>query len=91
MDLVEVEGEAVAKRGKQSGAKHLLRCRGCGEEHVIPIDRPYGDCESCGGVMEQLLAPAMEQGKRTIPSPTPKEIRENVLRQLHHVRLEPKP
>ena len=65
MDIVEVEGEAVAKRGKHPGAKHLLRCRDCGAERVIPIDKPYGDCASCGGVVEQLLADVMTGGERT--------------------------
>ena len=89
MDIVEVEGEAVAKRGKHPGAKHLLRCRDCAEERVIPIDRPYGDCASCGGVMEQLLAGVMTGGERTDSIPSAKEIRSYVLRQIHRVGLEP--
>jgi nicotinate phosphoribosyltransferase len=89
MDIVEVEGEAVAKRGKLSGAKHLLRCRDCGAERVIPVQRPYGDCEGCGGVMEQLLAPALKAGATLAPSPAPRELRERVLAQLHRVRLGP--
>ena len=89
MDIVEVEGEAVAKRGKRPGAKHLLRCRDCGAERVIPIDKPYGDCASCGGVVEQLLAEAMEGGERADEAPSAKEIRSYVLRQIHRVSLEP--
>ncbi|MBT3821964.1 MAG: nicotinate phosphoribosyltransferase, partial [Nitrospinaceae bacterium] len=82
MDIVEIEGEAIAKRGKASGAKHLLRCRDCNRERVIPIDRPYGDCEECGGVMEQMLATVMEEGKIVNPLPEPAKIRDYVLRQL---------
>ena len=88
MDIVEVEGEAIAKRGKQPGAKHLLRCRDCGEERVIPMDKPYGDCASCGGVMEQLLAGVMKGGERADDAPSAKEIRSYVLRQIHRVGLE---
>ncbi|MDA0999039.1 MAG: nicotinate phosphoribosyltransferase [bacterium] len=87
MDIIEMEGEAVAKRGKHSGAKHFLRCRDCGAERVIPMDRPYGDCEKCGGVMGQLLAPVIEKGavlKEPLP---PAEIRDYVLRQLNRVSL----
>ncbi len=87
MDIVEIEGEAIAKRGKSSGAKHLLRCRDCGGESVIPIDRPYGDCEECGGVMEQMLSPALEEGKILGDPPPPAEIRDYVLRQLPRVGL----
>jgi nicotinate phosphoribosyltransferase len=82
MDIVEIDGEAIAKRGKASGAKHLLRCRDCSRERVIPIDRPYGDCEECGGVMEQILATVMEQGKIVNPLPGSVKIREYVLHQL---------
>jgi nicotinate phosphoribosyltransferase len=87
MDIVEIEGEAIAKRGKHSGAKHLLRCRDCGGESVIPIDRPYGDCEECGGVMEQTLTPAIVEGKIIASPPTPADIRDYVLRQLPRVGL----
>jgi nicotinate phosphoribosyltransferase len=87
MDIVEIEGEAIAKRGKASGAKHFLRCRDCGWESVIPIDRPYGDCEECGGVMEQMLAPVIEEGKILAPLPGPEKIRDLVLRQLPSLRL----
>ena len=87
MDIVEIEGEAIAKRGKHSGAKHLLRCRDCGGESVIPIDRPYGDCEECGGVMEQTLSPALDEGKILGDPPPPAEIRDYVLRQLPRVGL----
>ena len=87
MDIVEIEGEAIAKRGKASGAKHFLRCRDCGWESVIPIDRPYGDCEECGGVMEQMLALVMEEGKILAPLTEPEKIRDLVLRQLPSLRL----
>ncbi len=91
MDIVEIEGAAAAKRGKRSGAKRLLRCRDCGAERVIPMERPYGDCASCGGVMEELLACAMREGAREGAAPSAKETRGFVLRQLHRVGLEPSP
>ena len=87
MDIVEVEGEAVAKRGKDSGSKHYLRCRDCGVDRVIAINQPYGDCDACGGVMEQVLAPVMEEGKILNGPPTPAKIREYVLGQLPRVSL----
>ena len=91
MDIVEIEGAAAAKRGKHSGAKRLLRCRDCGAERVIPMERPYGDCASCGGVMEELLAGVMREGAREGAAPSAKETRGFVLRQLHRVGLEPSP
>ena len=91
MDIVEIEGADAAKRGKRSGAKRLLRCRDCGAERVIPMERPYGDCASCGGVMEELLAGVMREGAREGAAPSAKETRGFVLRQLHRVGLEPSP
>jgi nicotinate phosphoribosyltransferase len=88
MDIVEIEGEAVSKRGKASGPKHLLRCRECGGERVIPLDRPYGDCEECGGVMLQTLAPVMEEGKIIDPVPAPAQVRDYVLGQLSACSLD---
>ncbi|OGL64172.1 MAG: nicotinate phosphoribosyltransferase [Candidatus Tectomicrobia bacterium RIFCSPLOWO2_12_FULL_69_37] len=88
MDIVEVEGEAVAKRGKLSGGKHFLRCRACGAERVIPLDRPYGDCEACGGAMGQLLAPVLRAGELLAPPEPPRRLRERVLAQLHRVGLD---
>ena len=79
---------AVAKRGKLSGGKHFLRCRACGAERVIPLDRPYGDCEACGGAMGQLLAPVLRAGELLAPPEPPRRLRERVLAQLHRVGLD---
>lgn len=82
MDIVEIDGEAISKRGKASGSKHLLRCRDCGGERVIPMDRPYGDCENCGGVMLQTLSLVIKEGKVLDPFSPPGQVRDFVLRQL---------
>jgi len=48
MDIVEVDGRPVAKRGKCSGAKDLLCCPLCGSRAVRPLGAEPGPC-SCAG------------------------------------------
>jgi nicotinate phosphoribosyltransferase len=36
MDIIEVDGIPVAKRGKMSGRKAVYRCGGCGRIQVVP-------------------------------------------------------
>jgi len=77
MDIVEVEGIPLAKRGKRSGTKAVFRCRKCRETIVTPREKAPGKCR-CGGEMEEILVP-FSAGD---PLPRPKDIREFVLRQL---------
>lgn len=57
MDIVEIDGRPVAKRGKMSGAKRVLRCGECCEDRVVPAGFT-DECHcSCGGRMADLLKP----------------------------------
>src|SRR2546428_4468571 len=40
LDIMEIEGHAIAKRGKWSGAKEVFRCRGCRATVVVPAAQP---------------------------------------------------
>lgn len=82
MDIVEVEGMPLAKRGKLSGAKRVYRCKKCGNFFVIPRDREMKNCPVCGGELEDMLKPYMLQGKIVGEYPGVDEIREYVLQQL---------
>jgi nicotinate phosphoribosyltransferase len=81
MDIVEIEGNPVAKRGKMSGRKKLLLCRNCRLTTVIPYRSEAGRC-ACGGEMEDLLEPVIEKGRLVTELPAPQKIREYVLSQL---------
>ena len=48
LDIMEIEGRPFAKRGKWSGSKAVLRCRGCGRTIVVAARTPAGPC-ACGG------------------------------------------
>ncbi|MBI2016791.1 MAG: nicotinate phosphoribosyltransferase [Candidatus Rokubacteria bacterium] len=87
LDITEIEGRPVAKRGKWSGAKDVLRCRGCRTTAVVPAGRPPAPCP-CGGAWEPLLRPLVTGGRIVRDLPPPRTIREHVLEQLAGLALD---
>lgn len=81
MDIVEVEGKPLAKRGKWSGAKRLVVCHGCRRRSVLPLEESTGGCR-CGGSVSDLLLPCLEGGVLVRQLQKPKEMRERVISQL---------
>jgi len=88
MDIVEIEGQPVAKRGKPSGRKQVWRCPRCGARKILPWNADPGRCE-CGTEFEALLKPLLEEGKLVRDLPDVRQIRARVLEQLREVELEP--
>jgi nicotinate phosphoribosyltransferase len=84
LDIMEIEGRPMAKRGKWSGAKDVLRCRGCRTTVVVPAGTPPAPC-SCGGSWDSVLKPLVSGGRVVRDLPPPRTIRDFVLDQL--VRL----
>ncbi|MCQ5340440.1 MAG: nicotinate phosphoribosyltransferase [Candidatus Methanomethylicia archaeon] len=88
MDIVEVEGRPVAKRGKYSGRKKAWRCENCYRWKVTLFDQNIDKCPLCGGEMVPMLKKYIEKGKIIEDIKKPKEIREYVLKQLEYYTLE---
>jgi len=86
MDLVEIDGKAIAKRGKKSGRKDLWRCAKCGMRRIAPAVFNLEKC-ACGGQLESLLVPIVDNDKLVYQPPTPQQIRESVLQQLERIDL----
>ncbi len=86
MDIIEVDGHPVAKRGKMSGRKRVFRCKECFKARVCPMKERPGRC-LCGGLEEEVLIPFSSQGHLGHPLPKPSQIREFVLQQLSKVEL----
>lgn len=84
MDIVEVGGEPLAKRGKWSGSKSVLRCGSCGKDAITPRKDSPGQC-ACGGKMTDILAPFMDGGRVIAPLHAPKVIRGKVIEELGRV------
>jgi len=80
-DIVEIEGQPMAKRGKRSGAKQLWRCPACGESQVTPCHVEKVTC-ACGQAMRPLLKPLIENGEIVRELPAAQAIRQHVLAQL---------
>lgn len=85
MDIVEVGGKPVAKRGKLGGRKKVWRCEKCLSDLLLPANRRPPKCPGCGKVMKPLLAPLLKRGRVVGKLPSADEIRELVLRQIGRV------
>lgn len=89
MDIVEIDGNPIAKRGKWSGAKQVLRCPGCGIDDILPLsDARSGHCSRCGSAREPLLTAKMEGGRPLEEPLTPAELRERTLENMKNMRVE---
>lgn len=86
MDIIEVDGHPLAKRGKMSGRKKVFRCKECLKARVCAWKESSGRC-LCGGVEEEALVPFISKGHLEYPLPKPSQIREFVLSQLKKVEL----
>ncbi|MCI0484324.1 MAG: nicotinate phosphoribosyltransferase [candidate division NC10 bacterium] len=84
MDIVEIDGVPLAKRGKPSGAKQVYRCQLCHRDRVTPQAHDSPVCE-CGGQMEGLLNRWIERGSLVGPLPSAVRIRQRVLEQLRWI------
>lgn len=82
MDIVEVEGKSVAKRGKLGGRKQVWRCPKCLVDVVRLITDPQPKCPKCGGKTRPMLEPLILNGKIIAKLPSVDELREHVLTQL---------
>jgi nicotinate phosphoribosyltransferase len=93
MDIVEIDGKPLAKRGKMSGSKSVLRCSRCFQDRMVPFKENRGQSKrgsnrcSCGGRSKELLLPLIHKRKILWDLPTPQVIREYVLKQLPHFDL----
>jgi nicotinate phosphoribosyltransferase len=92
LDIVEIEGRPVAKRGKLSWEKQVWRCKECLSTRVTRKSvNDHPDCPEGHGKMVLLSREFLEKGRLVGPHlPRPIEIREYVLVQLELVELLPK-
>jgi len=87
MDIVEIEGKHVAKRGKLGGKKQVWRCPKCLVDTVLLFKSPQPKCPKCGDETEPMLKPLIKNGKIVARLPKPKEIRQFVLKQLRNLSI----
>jgi nicotinate phosphoribosyltransferase len=87
MDIVEIEGKPIAKRGKMSGAKRVIRCGDCYKDKVVPLSQDIDSRCECGGLFVDLLNPWYEKSAFLFDGRSPQEIRQYVLDQLKSFEL----
>ncbi len=93
MDIIEIDGKPIAKRGKMSGSKRVLRCSKCFQDKMIPLKLTQGRASKgtercpCGGRFQDLLVPLIREKRVLWDLPTPQAIREYVLKQLPYFDL----
>ena len=70
----------MAKRGKRSGAKKVIRCSGCGDDRVIPETEKIHElrCEACGQKYKEILVDAISAGRVLYRYPAAGDIRDMV-------------
>jgi nicotinate phosphoribosyltransferase len=83
LDIMEIEGKPMAKRGKMSGAKDVLRRRGTLETVVLPAGTA-----APAGTWDPMLKPLVTGGRVVRDLPPPRTIRDFVLEQLAPVPLD---
>ncbi len=88
LDIVEIEGKPIAKRGKLSGRKQVWRCAKCLSSRVTPLRQAPGRLCLCGGRPEPLLQPLIVNGRLSASLPSPHHIRTRVLEQLHRLNAQ---
>lgn len=81
MDLVEISGKNLTKRGKFSGRKNVFRCSNCGKLTVVPRKVDVAKC-SCGGQMKSLLKKYISNGKIDGKYEDAEKIRNRTLEEL---------
>jgi nicotinate phosphoribosyltransferase len=81
LDIVEIDGKPVTKKGKVSGEKEILECERCGERKIAFAKDKKIRC-TCGKEMKTLTKRIMEKGKIVAGLEEADEIRNRVLRQL---------
>ena len=87
MDIVAIEGKPIAKRGKPSGRKDVLRCPECRATIVVPHGWSITPACSCNQKYEDMLKPLIVKGKLESDYPDVHEIRAYVLEQLEKYEL----
>src|SRR5262245_16604701 len=88
LDIMEIEGKPVAKRGKWSGAKDVYRCRSCQTTVVVPAGKKPDACACGKSAWDALLKPLARGGRIARDLPPPRTIRDHVLDQLAAVPLD---
>jgi len=86
LDIVEIEGKLVSKKGKVSGRKEIFECSRCASRNIIFTKNTKPRCD-CGNEMKLLTKKVMEEGKLVGEIEAVDVIRNRVLKQLRFLNV----
>jgi len=89
LDIVEIEGKKIAKRGKMSGAKKVLRCSNCFSDKVVLENRKASNykCDKCNSIYKEIFIDAIKGEKILYDFQSASDIRESVMKQYRFLEL----
>ena len=87
LDIMEIEGQPMAKRGKRSGSKQVWRLPGTVRNVVLPVGKP-APAGPDGRPAEGLLKPLIADGRLVRDLPPPRTLREYVLEQMAQIEIQ---
>jgi len=85
MDIIEMDGKPVAKRGEFGGRKKVYRCIKNGEVQFKVVSFGKSKGNFCDNKAEEMLIPVIKKGKVVYKKQDIDDIREYVLRQLKEI------
>jgi len=86
LDIVEIEGKLITKKGKIAGKKDVFECQRCAARTIVLSDTDEVKCQ-CGNKMEALTKPIMKKGEIPDKTQTIEEIRNRVISQLRFLNV----
>ena len=87
LDIMEIEGTPMAKRGKRSGSKQVWRSPGTVRNVVLSAAKP-APVGPNGLPAEALLKPLIVDGRIVRDLPPPRTLREYVLEQMAQIEIQ---
>ncbi len=83
-DIVNIEGKAIAKRGKFAGRKQVGYCESCDIYLCAQFEEEKILCPSCKFEMTKMLEKFIENGELITILPTEKEIQQHIQNQRNN-------
>ena len=87
MDIVELDGKPLAKRGKWSGSKSVLACDRCGTRKIVPYTAGGAGTCACGGVFADILVSVLDHETLFAEPDAPATIREKAMEAVRILEL----
>lgn len=89
MDIIEIDGKPVSKRGKWSGPKQVFRCTICRAGDIVPLGKARPErCPTCDAALQPLLETVVKRGRLLDAPPEVALVRERTLQNLRGFALE---